>query len=94
MQYILYKNPIQLDTLAVVQYLVMEHGLRVEPLCCVERNHPPWVTALPAIEEGGGQQHVGLYACVQYYERISGISDLLIKATAWKTLHSTVRIHS
>lgn len=46
--YILYKKPLQLDTLYIVQYL---HSINITflPHSIFERNHPPNVTNLPSI---------------------------------------------
>lgn len=40
--YVLYKKPIQYDTLYIVQYLHYL-GINIVPTCCIERNHPEWV---------------------------------------------------
>jgi hypothetical protein len=82
--YILYKNPIQLDTLEIVHYL-HSHGYKhVAPACCIERNHPAWVTMLPAIETMGGHRYIGLDMCVQYWETLHGETNLLDKAHKFK----------
>lgn len=48
MPYILYKNPIQLDTLDYVRFLFY-HGIDAKPKYCVERN---WgIYTLPAIKD-------------------------------------------
>ena len=47
--YLLYKGPVQLDTLAMVRYLHSQ-GIDLQPALCVERQHPEWVAALPSIE--------------------------------------------
>lgn len=44
--YILYKNPIQLETLAIVRYYNIQEN-RTFP----EINHPSWATSLPSVEE-------------------------------------------
>ena len=43
MTYTLYKNPIQFDTLSIVQYLYANNIVCL-PDICIERNHPAWVT--------------------------------------------------
>lgn len=92
MNYILYKNPIQLDTLAIVQYL-HSCGCHAQPKYCIERGHPAWVTELPSIETDGGQRYVGLDQCIQFYEHVSGRSDLLKDALAFKETKRDFRIH-
>jgi hypothetical protein len=47
--YILYKKPIQLETLYIVQYLYYLRIICI-PKCCIERNYPIWVNDLPSIE--------------------------------------------
>lgn len=77
-QYVLYKNPIQLDTLAIVRYL---HALghNAQPTSIVERNHP--VATLPAIQDlVSGQMHVGWEECVRFYERRFGVDGLAQKS--------------
>jgi hypothetical protein len=92
MNYILYKNPIQLDTLAIVQYL-HSLGCNAQPRLCIERGHPAWVTELPSIETSGGQRYIGFDQCIQFYESLSGRSDLLADALAFKDKHRYFRIH-
>jgi hypothetical protein len=48
MSYILYKNPIQLDTLDIVQYLY-SRNLDAQPFACIERNFPENITQIPTI---------------------------------------------
>ena len=91
--YVLYKRPVELDTLNAVQYL--HHiGVSVEPQACIERNHPPWVTMLPAIHDLTSQRmYVGLDACISFYEQLSGVSDLLQKSRQFKERNPDYRIH-
>lgn len=77
--HILCKNPIQLDTLAVVRFLFHEYCFDARPAFCIERCHPEWATELPAIKDGDSV-YVGLDACIKYYEKISGACDLASKA--------------
>lgn len=92
MQYTLYKNPVQLDTLSIVQYLHF-CGQRVTPTCCIERNHPSWVTQLPSIETSVGDRYIGLEQCTLFYEAVSGKSNLLNEASVFKTNNPHYRIH-
>ena len=93
-QYTLFKNPVQLDTLAIVQYL-HSCGVKAEPSRCIERCHPAWVTQLPSIEDDTtGERFVGLLECVHFYERLSDRSpNLLTHALAFRAEHPEYRIH-
>ena len=92
-KYILYKQPVQLETLCVVQYL---HSIGIEmlPLRCVERNHPAWARVLPSIADDRGDVHVGMAACIAYYERRSGVEGLLAKAQAFKAARPDYRVRA
>lgn len=93
-RYILLKNPMQLDTLAIVQFLHSRGDTMCQPVACVERNHPDWATELPAIEICEiGERFVGIKACVEFYEMHSGIPDLLAQALAFKRENARYRIH-
>lgn len=93
--YTLHKHPVQLDTLAIVQYL-HSSGVRAEPARCVERCHPEWVTELPAIEvDATSERFVGLDACVRFYERASGEAEgMLARALAFKAARPEYRVHA
>lgn len=82
MNYILYKQPIQLETLHIVQYLHHQQ-ITLLPTAIVERNHPPHITALPSIQTLT-ELHIGLDRVVNWYEQQTGITDLLKKAIEWK----------
>lgn len=92
-QYTLYKNPIQLDTLAMVQYL-HSLGVKANLSRCIERCHPAWVTQLPTIvDDVTGEVFEGLHECERFYERISGRGPgLLLEALAFKAEHPEYRI--
>ena len=83
--YILYKHPIQLETLHIVQYLHHNHICFV-PATIVERNHPPNVIELPTIYYNY-TWYSGLEQCIQLYETYSGIDNILEKANEFKRLH-------
>lgn len=89
--YTLYKGPIQLDTLAIVQYL-HSRGIALQPGLIVERNYPNYVTQLPSILYMG-QIYSGVQQVVAFYESMSGISNLLVLATDFKRNNPTYRIH-
>ena len=81
--YILYKNPIQTDTLAIVQYL-HSHEIKMMPTHCIERNHPGWAVELPSIETTDGKRYIGLNQCVEFYQRATGKNNLLKEALVFK----------
>ena len=93
MGYILYKNPVQLDTLAIVQYLSFL-GQPCLPSQIIERNHPAWVTDLPSILADDGKVYIGLRECEQYYCKTSGESNLLDRAVAFKTNNPNYRVNA
>ena len=91
-EYVLYKAPIQLETLCVVQYLYAL-GIDLRPTSVVERNHSVRATALPAVHEVAiDEWHVGLDACVRFYEARSGLGDLARLAARFKDEHPDFRI--
>jgi len=96
--YILYKNAIQSDTLAIVQYLHHSQGIDARPSACIERCHPAWASdALPCIQASDGRRYIGLDACVEFYasmcpRQMAGEADLLQKSTAFKAAHGGYRI--
>jgi hypothetical protein len=92
MAYVLYKHPIQYDTLNIVRYL-HSIGKSNEPLHCIERNYPDWVLELPSIKELNGATHIGFENVVKYYENVSGITDLLEKVNIFKTNNTNYTIH-
>jgi hypothetical protein len=92
-EYILYKQPIQYETLYIVQYL-HSLGIHVIPKYCIERNYPLWVLECPSIHAlTTDKKYIGLNACVLFYEEVSGITDLLQKSIQFKQLHPEYRIH-
>ncbi len=80
--YILYKNPIQLDTLYIVQYLHY-NKINFLPSYIIERSYPDFVTTLPTIFYEG-KYYIGLNEVVKLYENISGINNILEKANEFK----------
>ena len=75
MVYTLFKNPIQLDTHRVVKYLQLQ-GHELSPTYILERNHPDWVSALPSIETDTKEKFIGWDACVEFWERETGVQGL------------------
>ena len=80
--YYLYKNPIQLDTLHIVQYLHYKN-IKFLPNIIIERNYPPFITHLPTIIYNK-KIYSGLEEVISLYENISGIDNILEKANEFK----------
>jgi hypothetical protein len=91
--YVLYKNPIELDTLYIVQYLNYV-GFKLLPMKCIERNHPSWVTDLPSIKTIKGDMYIGLRECLIFYETESNISNLQYKAKSFKEKYPDYKINN
>lgn len=83
--YTLYKNPIQLETLYIVQYL-HSRNITFLPSIIIERNHPSFVTELPTIQYNH-TVYKGLEEVISLYEHISGIDNVLEKAIEFKKQH-------
>ena len=83
--YTLYKNPIQLETLYIVQYLHYKNIMFL-PSIIIERNYPQFVTELPTINYKN-KIYNGLVEIISLYENISGIDNILEKAIEFKTQH-------
>lgn len=80
--YTLYKNPIQLDTLYIVQYLYY-NKIMFLPSNIIERNYPHFITNLPTIIYNNNV-YSGLTEVISLYENISGIDNILEKAIEFK----------
>lgn len=92
MSYYRYKHPVQLDTLALVQYL-HSAGKDYRPVRIYEINHPDEITELPSIWDVRTRQlFTGYDACVRYFESVTGISDLHGLSTAFKEQNMKYRI--
>lgn len=93
-RYTLFKNPVQLDTLAVIQYL--HHlGKDLRPSSVIERNHADWVTELPSIkDEGSGSTYIGINDCMKFWEEHSQTTNLLHSALSWKAFNPNYRIYN
>lgn len=90
--YILYKNPIQLETLQIVQYLhsqnitllkTQQGNIPLLPTAIVERSYPSFISHLPTIV-CQGIKYEGLEGVVLFYETGSGINGLLEKSAEFK----------
>lgn len=80
--YTLYKNPIQLETLYIVQYLHYKN-ISFLPSTIIERSYPQFVTELPTIYYNN-KTYTGLEEVISLYENISGIDNILEKAMEFK----------
>jgi len=83
--YVLYKNPIQLETLHIVQYLYQEN-VHFLPSIIIERSYPIFVTNLPTILYNDNL-YIGLDECIKLFETYSGIDNLLQKSNEFKILN-------
>jgi len=73
--YILYKNPIQLSTLHIVQYCHY-NNIHIKPKYCIERNHPKEVKELPTIFDiNENKYYSGLDEVIEYYQSKTGKSN-------------------
>lgn len=90
----LYKLPIQLETLIIVQYLY-SLGIDMKPDKIIERNHNSNACVLPTIHDHSTNKwHIGLAECIHYYESNSGINELYTRAIEFKKQLPTYRINS
>jgi hypothetical protein len=90
MGYILYKHPIQYDTLNMVQYLY-NINVDIQPIYCIERNHG--ITILPTIYDvSENKYYYGIEEVVRYYEINSKIGDLLKKSMEFKKKNPSYKI--
>lgn len=90
--YHLHKAPIQLETLHIVQYLY-SRGINLRPTVVYECNHDVRTTLLPSIHDiDKNEWHIGLDACILFYEQQSGIKDIVKLANEFKKNHDDFRI--
>lgn len=81
-RYTLYKQPIQLETLHVVRYLY-HSGIYILPTVIVEHGHPPNITLPSIYHHDTNELYEGLEECIRFYEKISGVSDVMNLANAF-----------
>jgi hypothetical protein len=81
-KYILYKEPISLDILYLIQYLYSQ-GIDFRPNVIIERNFPEDITQLPTVRYENNL-YSGLDQIVKFYEECSDIPNLLQKAKQFK----------
>lgn len=89
-KYILYKKPIEIDTLYIVQY-AYNLGKDIQPECCIERE---WVVEeLPSIyDKDTNSWYIGKDKVIEYYEEITGIKDITKLAYEFKKKNPNYRI--
>ena len=90
--HILYKNPEQYDTLAIVQYLHYI-GKPNEPSSCIERGGPPGLQLPSIFDLETGRWYMGILNVVDYYEKYSEIKYLLYLAEQFKKEKPDYTIH-
>jgi hypothetical protein len=79
-EYILYKKPIQLETLYIVQYL-HSLGIIFVPNAIFERGIPLEIYKLPSIYDlNENKLYHGLDETIDFYEKKTQINNLLIKS--------------
>jgi hypothetical protein len=92
MNYTLYKNPISFDTLYIVQYLY-KNNIDMRPKIIIERNWPQEVTELPSIKFGN-ELYIGFEQVVDFYQKYSGIQDLVARSKEFREVsHKDYRIN-
>lgn len=93
MTYILYKHPVELTTLHIVQYLYFM-GHDSIPLYCVERNFPLIVTEVPAIHDTVTEQwYLGLDRCIEFYKEKAEDDELMSHVKEFKERYPDFRIN-
>ncbi len=92
--YVLFKHPLQLDTLSIVRFLCHKGHNDMRPVRCIERNHPAWAHDLPSIELASGERYVGLGSCIQFYAQETGQdpNSLLSNANAFNAANPDYRL--
>ena len=91
--HILYKSPISMDTLYIVQYLHF-CGINAQPVSIFERNHPTNITELPTIYDIQiKKMYSGISEVILFYETLSKIDNLDAKAKDWKKENPDYTIH-
>jgi hypothetical protein len=82
MSYTLYYDPTDKDVLIIMEYLD-SLGIPVIPEKYNDAEIPIWVSKFPAIETAK-EKFVGIAKCVNFYENLSSITNLLMKAKDFK----------
>ena len=90
--YTLYKNPVQHDTLMIVQYL-HSIGIDARPSVIYEREYPPYVRVIPSIIDFSGKMWEGNDGCRQFFETCFEQTDLPQKADQFCKNNPGYRIH-
>jgi hypothetical protein len=90
-RYTLYKKPIQLETLEIVQYL-NSVGIICVPETIYECNYPHYVTELPSILYKN-TLFSGMASVIDFYEQVSEIQNLKELSSKFKIDNPEYRIH-
>lgn len=93
MNYILYKEPIELRLLCIVRYL---HNINIKgrPKYCIERNYPEEILQLPTIYCINDEKYYqGLDECIKYYMDKTNIKDLYLKSQLFMKNNPNYRIN-
>jgi hypothetical protein len=92
-EYILYKNPVQMETLSIVQYLHSE-GILFLPKAIFERGYPQEISKLPSIYDLTEKKlYHGIEEVIKYYEKKTKIKKLLKKANDFKVKNPDYKIN-
>lgn len=92
-EYILYKNPIQMETLSIVQYLYSE-GIIFIPKAIFERSYPSEISKLPSIYDLSEKKlYHGIDEVIKFYEKKTKIKKLLKKANDFKDKNPDYKIN-
>lgn len=76
--YILYKNPISVETLNIVRFLYAMNIIDARATTIIERNYPPEVILRPSIYDTESKiWYIGLEECIKFYEEQANQKDLL-----------------
>lgn len=92
--YILYKNPIQLDTLDYVRFLHY-NNINATPKYCIERN---WgIEIVPTIKDLNNKKiYKGLPECIKYYASLANtpVDEFKKQVQNFKIKNPDYKIHN
>jgi hypothetical protein len=94
-RYTLFKNPIQMDTLAMVQYLHYK-GIDLIPEMTIESNWSVMdhrISQIPSISTEDRNVYLGINEIIKFYEEKSCIKNLLEKSLKFKEENPDYRIN-
>jgi hypothetical protein len=82
--YILYKNPISVETLDVVRFLYAMNIIDARATTIIERNYPPEIITRPSIYDTESKiLYSGLDECVKFFEEQANQRNLLKQASSF-----------